>query len=296
MVPARLPLNLLAMFDLSSVAGTFLLCQWLLALLGLGLVSAWYLAPQLQPLRRSPPLVPAWDASLADTLLVSWIAVCAFGVGSLMAGSLFRQFSLTTGNGWTSVLSAFGFQGAVTIAVALFSVYRRLAGRPLPPAGRRPPAPLTDRLLLGAAVFCIALPFVVGASYLSNAAMEALGIPIHLQDLAGFFNNGSSPALLLALTFVTVVLAPLGEEILFRAGLFRFARCLLPRWAALLLSSLAFASLHLNLVHFLPLTVLGLILALAYEKSGSLLVPVVAHALFNLTSILNLLAGVGGSP
>jgi membrane protease YdiL (CAAX protease family) len=92
-----------------------------------------------------------------------------------------------------------------------------------------------------------------------------------------------------------VVVAPLGEELLFRAGLFRISRRYLPRWAALLLSALAFASLHLSTVHFVPLTVLGVVFGIAYERSGSLLVPVIAHGLFNLNSILLILAGVGGT-
>ncbi len=284
------------MSDFSAAAGAVSLAQWVFVFVGVALVAAWFFAPQLRTFRLRPARLPAWDAPLADTLLVVWVAVCAVFVGSLLAGSLTRQFALESGTGWVSVLSVLGFQGAVIAALGLFAIYRRSLGRPLPPLGARPPASLTDGVLVGAAVFCAALPFVYGASFASTKLMQALDLPVKLQDLAGFFTSATSPQLVVVLTVMGVLVAPLAEELVFRAGLFRISRRLLPRWAALLLSSLAFASLHGSAVHFVPLTVLGLFFALGYERSGSLVVPVVAHGLFNLNSIMLLLAGVGGAP
>ena len=45
-------------------------------------------------------------------------------------------------------------------------------------------------------------------------------------------------------------------------------------------------------VAFVPLAVFGVLLALAYEQSGRLVVPVVAHALFNLHTLALVLSGV----
>ncbi len=284
------------MLDLSAAATAIELAQWGLMAVGLGLIAFWYLAPQLQGLRRQPAPLPAWDAPLIDTLLACWVPVCAVLVGSLAAGTVARQLGLETADGWVSVLSVVGFQGAVIVATVGFALYRRSVGRPLPPLGRTPPASATDRLLLGAATFLVALPLVSAASLTATAALEFLGLPVVPQDLANLFVSTKSAPLLLGLTFMAIVVAPLGEELIFRAGVFRLARQFLPRWAALLLSAVAFASLHLSAVHFLPLVVLGIIFALAYEKTGSLLVPVVAHGLFNLNSILRLLAGLGVEP
>ncbi|MFT3828499.1 MAG: CPBP family intramembrane metalloprotease [Opitutaceae bacterium] len=284
------------MSDLSPAANAISLAQWAFVLVGVALVAAWFFAPSLRAVRTTASRMPAWDAPLGDTLLVAWVAVCAVFVGSLLAGSLSRQFALDPAGGWMSVLSVLGFQGAVTATLALFALYRRSFGRALPPVGATPALPLPDRVLLGAAVFCAALPPVYGTSFLSGKVMEMLELPVKLQDLAGFFTAAHSPALVFALALMGVVIAPLAEELVFRAGLYRVARRALPRWAALLVSALAFASLHGSAVHFVPLTVLGMIFALAYERTGSLLVPVVAHGLFNLNSILLLLAGVGGAP
>ncbi|HLP08511.1 MAG TPA: CPBP family intramembrane glutamic endopeptidase, partial [Opitutaceae bacterium] len=182
-----------------------------------------------------------------------------------------------------------------TVTLALFALYRRSLGRSLPAVSARPAAPLTDRVLLGAAVFCAALPLVSATSTLAKLSMEWLGIPISQQEIADLFATAHSPWLLMALTGAAVVVVPIGEELLFRAGIFRISMRYLPRWAALLLSATAFALLHSNTVHFAPLLVLGIVFTLAYERTGSLLVPVIAHGLFNLNSIVRILAGVGGT-
>lgn len=281
--------------DLSSAADIIQLSQWVIAFVGIALIAIWFLAPKCQPLRDQAALVPAWNNDLPDTLLVGCVIPAAVFLGLAFASSLRASLGLAASDGWTSVLLAFGLHGTVVVSVVALGIYKRSVGRPLPPAGRTPAAPLGDRVLLGAATICAAMPFVFVGSYLSQQAMTLLGWEVKFQDLAGFFTAASSPLLLLALTVIATVVAPLSEELLFRAGLFRIFRQFLPRWLALLLSAILFAALHQNLVHFIPLTVLGVIFALAYEKTGSLVVPVVAHGLFNLNSILNLLAGGGSS-
>jgi membrane protease YdiL (CAAX protease family) len=91
---------------------------------------------------------------------------------------------------------------------------------------------------------------------------------------------------------VACVLAPMMEELLFRAGLYRFCRQRLGRVAALLISGTLFGAIHANWAGFLPLSVLGVMLALVYEATGSIRVSIVAHAFFNLNSILMILSGI----
>ncbi|NET56267.1 MAG: CPBP family intramembrane metalloprotease [Symploca sp. SIO2E6] len=85
------------------------------------------------------------------------------------------------------------------------------------------------------------------------------------------------------LAFITiVVVAPVTEELLFRG-------ILLHRWAAkwgirpaLLVTSLLFGILHTNVV---GLSVFGLMMALLYIKTRTLIVPIVCHALNNLAAV-----------
>ncbi|MHB8781008.1 MAG: CPBP family intramembrane glutamic endopeptidase, partial [Candidatus Geothermincolia bacterium] len=90
------------------------------------------------------------------------------------------------------------------------------------------------------------------------------------------------PAWQLVITILVVVLiAPIVEEILFRGILYPALRKRSGIGAAVLASSVLFAVLHLNWIAFLPLTAVGVVLALLYEWRGSLVAPIVAHAVNN---------------
>jgi membrane protease YdiL (CAAX protease family) len=84
-----------------------------------------------------------------------------------------------------------------------------------------------------------------------------------------------------ALGAVTILLAPVAEEILFRGILYPWIKKEgFPR-LALWSSALLFAAVHANLMTFLPLLVLAIALTLLYEKTDNLLAPITAHAVFN---------------
>ena len=122
--------------------------------------------------------------------------------------------------------------------------------------------------------------------------MRQCGLPDEPQALLAIFDHTKSRLVLAAMVLVAGGLAPVYEEIVFRAGLYRFCRRWLGRNWALALSGAIFGAMHGNLAGFLPLAVLGALLALAYEATGSLRVPIVAHALFNLNTVAVVFAGL----
>jgi len=87
-----------------------------------------------------------------------------------------------------------------------------------------------------------------------------------------------------------VLLAPFGEELLFRGMLFRGLRRRLAVWPAAVVSAAFFALGHLEGWSFLvllpPLFCVGVGLALLYERRQSLLASMSAHATFNLIGFL----------
>lgn len=140
-----------------------------------------------------------------------------------------------------------------------------------------------------------------------------------LEGIGGWASEGQTLALLM-FALAIVVVGPLGEEILFRGGIFGGLYRLSERlfgvkrnssedpktrpgfgWLSFglsaLLSSLLFALMH-GAVVLLPATfVVGLCMCGLYKISGSLFVPFVGHATFNfITVMLVILAGaVGGA-
>ena len=161
------------------------------------------------------------------------------------------------------------------------------------PAAPRQDASLPRATLLGAKAFLIIIAVALASSFLWRVVLKILGIDAPQQELIDHFVRADSPGPLLALSFVAIILAPVAEEIVFRAGLFRYLLGRVPRWIALVLPAVIFAALHDNLASFFPLVVLGVFFALAYERTGRLIVPIVAHALFNLNTILVVLNGGG---
>ena len=90
----------------------------------------------------------------------------------------------------------------------------------------------------------------------------------------------------LLLLFAMVVAAPAGEEALMRGLVYPLLRRRWPVAAAALVSSLAFALLHGNLVQIAVALPLGLLLAFVYEHVRRLWPVIVLHALFNLAAAL----------
>ena len=126
---------------------------------------------------------------------------------------------------------------------------------------------------------------VVAVGLLWQLRLTACGLPIERQDMIGRLAHAGSPALLIAMIVLATVTAPVTEELVFRAGFFRFFRTRLPRWAALLAPACLFAALHQNLATFAPLVALGIIFSLAYERTGRIGTAMVAHGLFNAHTV-----------
>jgi membrane protease YdiL (CAAX protease family) len=122
----------------------------------------------------------------------------------------------------------------------------------------------------------------IGA-YLVVAALYAalFGSP-RQEDIAESF--GALPVQILLI----VIAAPVSEEICFRGMLFGGLRKRLPRLAAALISALIFGGLHAltGISAVPPLIAFGFILALLYEKTGSIVPGILLHMLNNSIALI----------
>ena len=88
-----------------------------------------------------------------------------------------------------------------------------------------------------------------------------------------------------AVVISIVILAPIAEEVFFRGVVFNaWLREGGRRWAYIGSAAL-FAAIHLSLLSFLPIFLLGLALAWVYEPKGNLLAPIAMHATVNGISV-----------
>jgi uncharacterized protein len=175
----------------------------------------------------------------------------------------------------TSFLVSLAFYGGVVGAVLILVTMYRHA--PVSALGWRP-APA--RWITGAiplAIAAYALVVVVGG--LQNALFPA----DHCGQARDVLHAYPRYHVLAVVTVALV--APAAEETFFRGFLFGWLRGRVPRSPAIALSALVFAVAHLQPVVLIPLFLLGCVLAIVYERSGSLLPGIAIHGLFNLVGV-----------
>lgn len=92
----------------------------------------------------------------------------------------------------------------------------------------------------------------------------------------------------IAIAFGLVIIAPLGEELLFRGFIQRIFQRNMGGPVAVILASVVFAIVHFELAIIPSIAVLGLIFGYIFYRTGNLLYPVMAHGLYNFVSLLRL--------
>ena len=134
-------------------------------------------------------------------------------------------------------------------------------------------------LLLGA------MPFVGVVNAVTVLLLKNSAEPQPLVELFRAAAQRGDTSTMLTVVVAGVVLAPLCEEFLFRGYFYGVGKRYAGAWISGLFTAALFAAFHASLTSFSGLFVLALALTLAYERAGSLAVPITMHALFNATSL-----------
>jgi uncharacterized protein len=87
---------------------------------------------------------------------------------------------------------------------------------------------------------------------------------------------------------LAVVIAPLVEEFVFRFFIYGVLKRYFGTLVGLLVNAALFAVVHAHVPSAVPLFVLGACFTLAYEWSGSLIVPMTMHSMFNALTLIAL--------
>lgn len=119
--------------------------------------------------------------------------------------------------------------------------------------------------------------------------LGAAGGDIRPQEVVEFLIAAESPRDRIAVLVMAVAVAPVAEEIIFRGFLYPVGKRYAGPFVSAAGTGLLFALLHGHMASIPALFALALCLVLAYEKSGSLLVPMVMHAVFNAVSVTAIL-------
>jgi len=182
------------------------------------------------------------------------------------------------------LLGTLCFQGATWILIPFFLRQHEINWRDA--FGLRDPR-LKSSLALTVALLVL---FIAPATWwwqeISAQTLTQLGWPVEDQSAVTMFKGIKGWGEYAYLSFFTIVLAPVAEELIFRGILYPFVKQLGFPKLALFGTSFLFALIHADKAIFIPLFVLALALTWLYEKTGSLLAPIVAHSLFNAANLV----------
>src|SRR5438270_6665881 len=136
--------------------------------------------------------------------------------------------------------------------------------------------------ITGLVLLIFAYPLIIFADWLTA---RVVGSGSSRQGIVELFSSSQLLEQRIIIIVLAVTVAPVAEEFVFRFFLYGVLRRYVGRVLALVLSSLLFAAVHAHLPSFVPLFVLGSCFTLAYEWSGSLLVSMTMHAIFNALTL-----------
>ncbi len=140
----------------------------------------------------------------------------------------------------------------------------------------------------------LAYPLIFGTLALTRLLLSAGGYGDDApQEIVRFLARPGTGAARIIVAFSAMVFAPVQEEFIFRGYIYGVARRYLGPGAGIVISAALFAGIHLHAPSFGGLFVLAVCLALAYEWTGSIFVPITMHALFNSLSVVSLFHGGG---
>ena len=217
---------------------------------------------------------PRWPAWMAPAAFFS-----ALGV-TMVAGFPLLPVVLLTEAGdavaGMALLVLVLVQDAALVGVAVFFASRRVKPEPWHFGLRRTGFWVTAGLALLAAL--LILGFEVGILELFNTDAPA-------DELASSHIVGA-----IAVGLAVIVVAPVTEELFFRAFFYRALRTRMRVIWAVLIDSLVFASIHIQYVGdpeiFIVIGAFAAVACLVYEKTGSIFACIAIHAAFNTVASL----------
>ena len=165
--------------------------------------------------------------------------------------------------------SATFVQEAVFVVTALLFAYF---------SGGVTPAKFGLRRFKPSALGWVALAFVL---YLAISAIYANLAHPPKDQLPSSFGVDQSALLAVATGVLVIGVAPFVEEFFFRGFIFSALRDGIGVWGGAVLSGAIFAAIHLKPQFFVPLMVLGVVLALLYQRTESLWPSIILHATNN---------------
>lgn len=256
---------------------------WVLLGAALALFSAaglWFYLPlawRIFARRDNGAVGTVWVGKIDNVIalvLAMWFAALAYD-------------ALTAGSegviGFRHIIGGAVIYGAIVVFIVGTLVYRGIFLAALSGWNRQSFAHFLGRALL---YLLAAYPLIL---LVQVVAIAFSGGDTPPQDIVQFLQKAETVRDRGAVLVMAVVVAPLAEEFIFRGYLYPVGKKYAGPFLSAMVTSAIFALMHGHPQSVPSLFVLALCLTLSYEKSGSLLVSVLMHSVFNALSVAGIL-------
>jgi membrane protease YdiL (CAAX protease family) len=256
--------------------------------------------------------------SVVTAIGVAFYIVLLLGGGYIYV-SLIRQINAGRSTSFNAPVKTFGLPEAVLAAVLISLLLLNVAASISHPSPEISGGSLLSSLVvtLGVVVFIAGLLTLRGLSLETLAGFSRLGIvraiatgmillfaayPLisfadmitqHFlgggssrQNIVELFNSSRTIEQRIIIIVFAVSIAPVAEEFIFRFFLYGVVKRYFGRFFGLVATATLFAAVHTHLPSFAALFVLGSCFTIAYEWSGSILVSMTMHSLFNALNLI----------
>ncbi len=170
------------------------------------------------------------------------------------------------------------FGTSLITAVLLFYLFARFRAF-LVSILREPHFPV---VLKGLRIYLIFLPLLFFITMLSAVFFKSIGFEPRPQQVFAVYQQADSFYVLFSMFFLSCIIAPFAEEVIFRGVIYTAFKERFPVPAAIIISSLLFALLHNEIFAFGSLFAFGVLLAYLFEKYDNLWLSVSVHFFNNL--------------
>ncbi len=143
-------------------------------------------------------------------------------------------------------------------------------------------------LILGLLCILISIPLISSLAEWNEAIVLPKNLELYFRELNDKIENVYEYIINITnlsdflLTFLVIAVIPaISEEILFRGSLQGYLCKIINVHVAIFITSLIFASLHLQIYLLLPRLFLGILLGYVFLYTSNLLIPMIMHFLFN---------------
>lgn len=226
-----------------------------------------------------------WKLESVLMVAAGMLATMSVGMIAVLALTKFGDdLSVADKSFYTSLIGNLTMQGAALVFAHRFLSQHSITWREF--LGLHRPG-LLAVALRAVLVALLAVPMAHMLQRLADIFLTALrSEPPELQPAIQTLQISQTLGRRMLQSFCAMVLAPIAEEVLFRGILYAAVKELGHPRIALFGTSFVFAAIHQSWVSLVPLTFFALVLTLLYERTRSLLAPIVAHASFNAVNLL----------